>query len=422
MNMQKISLRTAILININIIIGAGIFLNVRPLTTIAGPFGFLGYTLGALILLPFVFCLGKLAQFHPVSGGLYVYVREYIGNFIGFLSGWSFFIGKTVSAAFLAHSFSSFVLARFSFLAHIPTIFLACSTIFFLIALNILGTHIGGKIQLCFITIKLIPILFIFLFGFLLFQSSNFQTQDYSFLVAFSTIPIALYALVGFETTCSIAHLLINPKKTTLYAILGSFVLTAIGYTLFQMFFFGALGNPLTVYETPFQVFASKIFTTPFVGKLLNACIFTSVIAGSFGILTSNCWNLHALAHDNHLPGKSLLCKTTKSQIPWVTLLIEGIIACGLLLISKNQITLQSMSVFSVTIAFLLNAIAALLATKSKVIKLPTLIPLLAIGSCSFILYLCLQKLTLSGVSFPFLILLLSGILIAGSRRLFFNK
>ncbi len=39
---------------------------------------------------------------HPASGGTYVYGRERLGEFWGYLAGWGFVVGKTASCAAMA--------------------------------------------------------------------------------------------------------------------------------------------------------------------------------------------------------------------------------------------------------------------------------------------------------------------------------
>src|SRR5439155_25356987 len=44
----------------------------------------------------------RLAARYPESGGTYVYGRERLGEFWGFLAGWGFVVGKTASCAAMA--------------------------------------------------------------------------------------------------------------------------------------------------------------------------------------------------------------------------------------------------------------------------------------------------------------------------------
>src|SRR6185295_14838978 len=44
----------------------------------------------------------RLAARYPASGGTYVYGRERLGPFWGYLAGWGFVVGKTASCAAMA--------------------------------------------------------------------------------------------------------------------------------------------------------------------------------------------------------------------------------------------------------------------------------------------------------------------------------
>jgi APA family basic amino acid/polyamine antiporter len=51
----------------------------------------------------------QLAAMYPASGGTYVYARERLGTFWGFLAGWMFVIGKLASCAAMALTFGAYV-------------------------------------------------------------------------------------------------------------------------------------------------------------------------------------------------------------------------------------------------------------------------------------------------------------------------
>jgi APA family basic amino acid/polyamine antiporter len=50
----------------------------------------------------------QLAARYPTSGGTYIYGRERLGQWPGFLAGWGFVIGKTASAAAIAMTFAAY--------------------------------------------------------------------------------------------------------------------------------------------------------------------------------------------------------------------------------------------------------------------------------------------------------------------------
>lgn len=408
---RKISLLSAILININILISAGIFLNARPLTDIAGPFGFWGYPLSALILLPFVITLARLAQKHPKAGGLYVYSKEYLGRFAGFVSSWSYFVGKTTSAAFLAFAYAQFLHTYLSVLHNISPFTIALGLIFLFIGLNIVGVHIGGRVQYLFVAIKATPIVFVVTTALLKWSAVVSVTQPFEPLAVFSTIPIAVYALIGFEATTAISHLIKDREKNVSRAIIFSFLIVAVIATLFQFVLYRSVGHILTQSSESVLLFAQRFFAQSRVlALLMNGFVFTAAFIGSFVILTSNCWNLHTLAADGQLPGKKFLTQLNAHHVPWVALIAEGVLACLMLLISNNQIALQSMSVFAVILSFVLSSVAAIYAFKDRILAV------FAFFSCSYVLILCVQKIIVSGVSFSFLAVLLGGIVVGMTR------
>ncbi|MCF7799765.1 APC family permease [Candidatus Babeliales bacterium] len=412
---KKISLLSAILISINVILGAGIFINPQILTKITGEFGFIFYIIAALILLPIVLTIASLAQKHPEAGGLYIYSKKYLNPTIGFISTWGYFLGKVSSAALLINIFVSFFQKNIFFLQKIPILYLDLVVIFFLIFLNIMGAKIGGKIQYLFIAFKLIPYLFVAIVGFYFFKPSFFSMMDISKYPEFlSIIPISIFVFLGFEIICSVGHLVENPEKNIKRTILISFSIVAVAVSLFQLAIFGSLGISLKESLQPVSTLASTYFPNflilPF---LLNVFVFGSIISGSFGSLTANCWNLYAIAKDKHLPGNKFLMKVNKYDAPWVSLLIEGIIAGIILAITKNQPSLQSMTVLGMSSAYFCSSIAAFTAQKiNNKKKYSYILPILAISSSFYIIYLCLKNLFNYGISFPFLAIFFLGILL----------
>ncbi|MEU6868474.1 APC family permease [Streptomyces sp. NPDC046876] len=95
----------AVVVGLGAMVGAGIFAALAPAARAAGPAG--GALLAALALAGCVaYCnahsSARLAARYPASGGTYVYGRERLGPFWGYLAGWGFVIGKTASCAAMA--------------------------------------------------------------------------------------------------------------------------------------------------------------------------------------------------------------------------------------------------------------------------------------------------------------------------------
>ncbi|HEY8471082.1 MAG TPA: APC family permease [Natronosporangium sp.] len=101
---RRLGVPDAVVIGLGSMLGAGVFVVFGPATAAAGTGPAL---LLALVIAGFVaYCnatsSARLAARYPESGGTYVYGRERLGEFAGFLAGWGFVVGKTASCAAMA--------------------------------------------------------------------------------------------------------------------------------------------------------------------------------------------------------------------------------------------------------------------------------------------------------------------------------
>ncbi|MFI7093630.1 APC family permease [Streptomyces lydicus] len=99
---RRLGLFDAVTIGLGAMIGAGIFAALAPAAGAAGS-GLLPALAGAAVV---AHCnatsSARLAARYPASGGTYVYGRERLGAFWGYLAGWGFVVGKTASCAAMA--------------------------------------------------------------------------------------------------------------------------------------------------------------------------------------------------------------------------------------------------------------------------------------------------------------------------------
>ncbi|MFA5306423.1 MAG: APC family permease [Candidatus Babeliales bacterium] len=417
---RNITPTKAILICLNSMIGAGLFISVRPLTEIAGALGFVSYIIAALILLPLILCIAELASLHPVAGGLYVYSNTYLGPWYGFLSGWGYFVGKTVSATVLMHKFVEFFYIRIPAMQYAPQLLIDAAMLFFIVGINSMGVSIGGRVQYVFTTLKAIPILFSIGASFYLFNPNNFKDiHDVTNIL--QTIPIALFPLLGFEVICAITNMIEDARNTIKRIILSAFSIVAIINICFLVASFGILGQQFkSINEPVLAIGLRALGSYPLIAQLINGAVFASIIGACFSLLTSNCWNLHTIARHGQLPGTSFLTKVNRFNVPWVSFLVEVIIGCLILLITVEQIPLQNMAVFAQVIAYLLSSLAAWYAVRTGATKrIAWWLPLLALAGCCVVLGICLHRIIALGISLPFLLILVAGVVLAVGKKFF---
>ncbi|WP_327718779.1 APC family permease [Streptomyces sp. NBC_00490] len=99
----------AVVIGLGSMVGAGIFAALAPAAGAAGSGLLLGLAVAAVVAYCNATSSARLAALYPASGGTYVYGRERLGPFWGYLAGWSFVVGKTASCAAMALTVGAYV-------------------------------------------------------------------------------------------------------------------------------------------------------------------------------------------------------------------------------------------------------------------------------------------------------------------------
>ncbi|WP_461029948.1 APC family permease, partial [Streptomyces sparsus] len=99
---RRLGVLDAVVIGLGAMLGAGIFAAVGPAADAAGSGLLLGLALAAVVAYCNATSSARLAARYPSSGGTYVYGRERLGPFWGYLAGWAFVVGKTASCAAMA--------------------------------------------------------------------------------------------------------------------------------------------------------------------------------------------------------------------------------------------------------------------------------------------------------------------------------
>lgn len=105
---RRLGVADATFIGLGSMIGAGVFAAFTPAAQAAGSGMLVGLVVAALVAFCNATASAQLAAVYPSSGGTYLYGRERLGPWWGFLAGWSFVIGKTASCAAMALTFAAY--------------------------------------------------------------------------------------------------------------------------------------------------------------------------------------------------------------------------------------------------------------------------------------------------------------------------
>ncbi|MGY1849398.1 MULTISPECIES: APC family permease [unclassified Blastococcus] len=105
---RRLGTGDAVVIGLGSMIGAGVFAAFSPAAQAAGAGLLIGLAVAAVVAYCNATASAQLAAQYPTSGGTYVYGRERLGEWWGFLAGWGFVVGKTASCAAMALTFAAY--------------------------------------------------------------------------------------------------------------------------------------------------------------------------------------------------------------------------------------------------------------------------------------------------------------------------
>jgi len=402
--MHKLSLRSAILIILNVMVGFGIFVNTTQLAQIAGFLGFACYLLVAALMVPLMSCMAVIMARH--SGGFYVYGAKEIHPLAGFISAWIFFTGKLASAALIIHVVVQLLQGLLPALAQIPILALDACIIILFCLLNMLHMRVGSSFATGFFSLKLLPLLFAICAGLYLLSSATIAPQTFIWSGIPQGIPFVVYAFTGFETACSLSRSIEDDQRNGPRAIFWAFSIAVTINVLYQLLFFiGTSGDLMSKqsYLDAFPTLLAHLFpAAPALAQqitnFLHLALATAALGGSYGILFSNHWNLHVLAEHGHLPARSWFLRTNRHGIPVLGIIVEALLCIGYLVCTNGaQKPLQQINALACTIAYTISVLALLAAVQRKQVATPAWLVYAALGSCSIFLATCVRNFWIFG-------------------------
>lgn len=390
-NEHKISLPAAILINTNITMGSGLFINTVVLSHVAGALSGLTYAIIGILLLPLILTFTQLLRRYP-TGGFYAYGSKGINTFSGFFSSWTYFIGKLASASLAIHAAMSLLQAIFPLLRTIPIGILDGIIIGAFTLLNMLNLKEGSKVQIAFILTKTIPLFFVIITGLFFATGQNFTAPHLLWDGLPSSIPLALFSFFGFEAACAISNSIENPERNAHRAVFFSYITSVTITIAFQTLFYLVLGSSLATqasYLGAFPALIAHLGLSPEVGSILvtvmHIAIASSALGSAYGIIYSNAWTLHTLAQHKHVFFSNIIERFNKNRIPYWCILIEAAFVSSYLLITKgSQLPLQQIAVLCIAMTYTVAVISAIKTSLSEPLR-HRIIPMISIVICAIL-------------------------------------
>lgn len=226
---RRLSTGDAIIIGLGSMVGAGVFAAFSPAAAAAGAGLLIGLVIAGIVAFSNATASAQLAAQYPTSGGTYIYGRERLGPWWGFLAGWGFVVGKTASCAAMALTFAAYAA---------PPAWskpVAITAVIALAAVNYRGVTRTAKLTRIIVTIVLLSLAVVVAASLFGGSSSAPSTWDWWPAGSYGVLQSAgllFFAFAGYARIATMGEEVRDPQRTIPRAILIALFLTMAIYAV----------------------------------------------------------------------------------------------------------------------------------------------------------------------------------------------
>lgn len=312
---RKIGTVGATAIGVSAMLGAGVFSAFAPAAQAAGSWLLLSLGVALVVAASNAASTAQLARQHPGAGGVYLYGREQLGEWPGFLAGWGFVIGKTASVAAMAITAAAYLvpepLAR-------PVALAVLLAVTFAGLLGITRTAAVATIIAGVVIVGLVGVLVTAQVSPPLFGSADGRDADFSATGVLQGAGILFFAFAGYARVATLSEEVRDPRRTVPRAMLVSFLvvsalLAALSWTLLS-----ALG-PGRLAVAPAPV-AALVETQPAAVAAVSVLAAVSSVGALSAVLAGSSRTAMAMGRRHDLPAQ-LARQHPATAVPRVALL-----------------------------------------------------------------------------------------------------
>jgi basic amino acid/polyamine antiporter, APA family len=222
---RRLGTADATLIGLGSMLGAGVFVAFGPAADVAGTGLLIGLAIAALVAYCNATSSAQLAAEYPTSGGTYVYGRERLGPWWGYVAGWGFLVGKTASCAAMALTFAAYAVPeRWSKPAAVGAVVL-------LAAVNYRGVTRTARLTRILVAIVLAALAVAVTVG------VSAEHDDVAWTAAspygvLQSAGLLFFAFAGYARIATMGEEVRDPQRTIPRAIVGALSIAVAVYAL----------------------------------------------------------------------------------------------------------------------------------------------------------------------------------------------
>ncbi|MBY4127252.1 amino acid permease [Rhodococcus fascians] len=245
---RRLGLFDTTVIGVGSMVGAGVFASFAPASVAAGAGLMIGLAIAAVVAFCNATSSAQLAAQYPTSGGTYIYGRERLGPWPGFLAGWSFVIGKTASSAAMAMVFAAYVAPA----GYAKVV--AVSAVLALTAVNYFGITRTALLTKILVAAVLTVLVVGVILG--LTESSGphvgglAEFTDKGWYGILQSGGLLFFAFAGYARIATLGEEVVRPERTIPRAIVFALGIALVVYTVVALTLLSVLGPDLVASST----------------------------------------------------------------------------------------------------------------------------------------------------------------------------
>ena len=296
-----LGVRDAVVIGLGSMIGAGVFAVFGPATLAAGSGLLVGLLVAAVVAWCTATASAQLAAQYPTSGGTYVYGRERLGPWWGFLAGWAFVVGKTASCAAMALTVAVYAVGGDAF----ATRFLAIAAVVGLTVINLNGVTRTARLATVLVLTTVVAIVLTLVVTSAANRTWHSPFEGFGTVSVYGVLQSAgllFFAFAGYARIATLGEEVREPETTIPRAIPRALAMVVALYAVVAVALLAVLG-PTGVARASLPLLdAAQQAGVGWLGAVVRLAAVLASLGALLGLVTGVSRTTLAMAREGDLP------------------------------------------------------------------------------------------------------------------------
>lgn len=316
---RRLGTADAVVIGLGSMIGAGVFVVFGPAAAAAGSGLLIALAAAAVVAYCNATSSARLAAIYPQSGGTYVYGRERLGDFWGYLAGWSFIVGKMASCAAMALTVGVYLWP-----AHAHAV--AVAAVAGLTAVNYRGIQKSALLTRVIVTVVLAVLAGVIAAALLSGRTDAARVTLIGGTPAgvLQAAGLLFFAFAGYARIATLGEEVRDPARTIPRAIRISLAITLTVYALLAVVLMAVLGPELRTATAPLAD-AVRVAGIAWLDPAVRIGAAVAALGSLLSLILGVSRTGLAMARDGHLPS-SLAVVHPRFAVPHRAEVVVGVV------------------------------------------------------------------------------------------------